>query len=238
MMAKQFPVTNYRQWFYGVSVCAVMLVACAATPNKKVVNLKSSDVALRREAVIAVGQQGPEAQYAVNDLLMIAVKDEDAEVRRLAIESIGYVKPSLTVELVDAMVLCINDEDVHIRRAAIIAIGNFDNMPPNLVTMLQKRLGDNDRLVRELATSVFERIGKLGVRALVRALADPNTEMRLNAALILGRLGENAQLALTELKKVEETDESEEVRRAAGQAVIYITKFLQPDTVSVDDSDE
>ena len=215
---------------FSISLLSVFLTCSSMA--KYSTNLKSSDVPTRRDAIIKVGQLGPKAVELTKQLLELAVSDPDLEVRRLSIEAIGYINPPLSIELVDAMVLCINDEDVHIRRATIIAIGNFSNVPPNLVTMLQKRLGDSDTLIRELAISVFEKIGKLGVRALVRGLSDPNTDMRLNSALVLGKLGPQAILALNELQRVEIEDESEDVKRAATDAIKYITAVISDSTTT------
>jgi len=192
----------------------VMMSGCL-TASKNMAKLSSSDVDERRAAVVELGIMGPKAKAAINDLIEISIKDNDEEVRRLAIEALGCIAPAMTVELNNALILAMNDQNVHIRRAALVALGNFSNFPPNIITILQKHLTDPDQIVRELVMSAFERIGKLGVRDLIRALNDQNEQMRLSAVVTLKRLGDNALPAVDALKCVLGSDACQDVRAAA-----------------------
>src|SRR5947209_8148010 len=67
--------------------------------------LNAEDPALRREAVQAVGNMGPEAAEAVPDLVR-ALKDPDAGVRRQAAKALGNIGPAAreaSVPLAEAM---------------------------------------------------------------------------------------------------------------------------------------
>ena len=167
---------------------------------------------------------GKRAKKAAGDLLQLADRDPDPEVRRLAIEALGSIQPKYTIELNDVFIRALNDEDVHIRRATVIAAGMFNNFPPNIITTMQKHLSDPDKLVCELIMSTFERIGKLCVHDLIRALDDADTQMRISAAANLGRIGEEAKAAIDELKNVKENDVNPEVREAALKALRAISQ--------------
>jgi HEAT repeat protein len=170
---------------------------------------------------------GKRAKRAVNELIPVIINDPDPEIRRLAIEAIGNIKPNISREIMDALVIASNDENVHIRRAAVITAEHFDIFPYTLITLLRRRLGDSDRLVRELAMSVFEKIGTIGVHNLIRGLKDPNPEMRLTIVVTLGRLGEDATSAVNVLKKIQFDDEDIRVRNAAIKALDTITQLTK-----------
>ncbi len=193
------------------------------------VQLSSKDVNKRKEAVVSLSLMRSKAKKASEDLIPLILHESDPEVRRLAIEAIGNLKPKITRELSDALMIASNDEDVHIRRAAVISAEQFDFFPYTIIALIQKRLGDSDQMVRELAMSAFEKIGKLGVHSLIRALPRATPEMRVTIITTLGRLGEDASTALVKLKEVQSKDSDERVREAASQAVRVITQLTAVD---------
>lgn len=205
------------------SLVIAVLVGCSAT-KKNMVLLSSDDASLRKEAIINLGIIGPLAKKSGEFLMPIAKKETDIETRRLAIEALGNIQPVMNAELCDVFVLAMNDENPHIRRAAIIAITKFPNFPPNFINIMQKRLNDPDHLTRELVMSTFERIGKLGIRALKRALKDKDCEIRLGAVTTLSRLGEEAISAVALLKEVKSDDHDVSVRKAAEDALRVIVQ--------------
>ncbi len=209
----------------GIIIPSLLIIYFGCTPAAEYLSqLDSQDPQLRGEAALALGLMGSRGMPAVDKLIHIVRRDSDLEVRRLAVDALGMIQPTMTAELCDAFVIALNDEDIHLRRAAVIAIGRFSNFPPNIITMLQKHLNDEDRLVRELVMSTFERIGHLGLRSLIRACKDPDDQMRLGAIVTLGRLGEYAQPAVNVLKDIEANDQNSDVKKAAKEALRVITQ--------------
>lgn len=215
---------QYRNFLEILVFFLILMTGCANNTIQYTSKLSSDDASVRGEAVQALGLMGSEAETAVDKLIHMVIRDPDLEVRRLAVEALGYIQPLLTMELMDAFIIALNDHDIDLRRAAVIAINRFTNFPPNIITTLQRHLTDPDVLVRELVMCTFERLGKLGVRTLLRGLKDENDEMRLAAAVTLGRLGDIAVDAIDDLKKVQGTDTSEDVKKAAAEALRVISE--------------
>lgn len=205
-----------------LSIASLLVINCSST-LQYTTDLSSKDASKRQQAVIALSLMGRKAKKSVNDLIPIIINDPDPEIRRLAIESIGNIKPKMTRELLDALTIASNDENVHIRRATVITAERFEAFPYTLIVLLRRRLGDSDRLVRELAMSVFEKVGSVGVHNLMRGLKDPNPDMRLAVVTTLGRLGEDATSAITALRNIQASDKDVNVKNAAGKAIKTIT---------------
>jgi HEAT repeat protein len=207
---------------FVLSLCAALF--CCSPKTAYVSQLSSADAAERAFAVEQLGLMEHGAVKATASLIEIIRKDPDTEVRRLAVDALGNIQPPLTAEVTDAFVLALNDRDVHIRRAGVIAVGKFSNFPPNIITMLQKHLNDPDNLVRELVMCTFERIGVLGLHTLLRALKDPDDQMRLYAIVALGRLGGYATPARPQLQEMQYNDSNGDIRRAAEEVLRVITQ--------------
>ncbi len=207
----------------GISILFLFLLLIGCSPATQYIpQLSSADPKTRGQAAEALGLLGSESFEAVDKLIHMVRRDPDVEVRRLAVDALGCIQPPMSAELCDAFILAMNDRDIHIRRAGVIAISRFSNFPPNIITMLSKHLTDSDRLVCELVMSVFERIGLLGVRTLLRALEDTDDNQRLSAVVTLGRLGEYAESAVDALKEIEGNDSNDTVRKAASEALRVI----------------
>jgi HEAT repeat protein len=181
-------------------------------------NLRSDNIETRRDAAEKICGMGNRARSASYDL-MEALTDKDPIVRRYAIEALGDLRPKMTIDYNNKFIWVINDPDLHVRRAAVVAAGKLETYPGSIITMLQKRLGDSDQLVRELSISTFERIGPFGLRALQRAIKDPDAEMRKIGALVLGRLGPIAGRVREDLVLLQQNDENNDVRTAAAKAL-------------------
>ena len=71
---------------------------------------------------------------------------------------------------------------------------------------------------QEVAAMALGRIGRAAVPELIRVLDNPNPEARQQAALVLARIGPDAEEAVPELTRMLD-DEDEEVRKAAARAL-------------------
>ncbi len=206
----------------AITFSIIAIIDCAPVSEYKV-NLLSDDAETRLQAMASLHLLGSRARRAENEIAKVARDDPDPEIRRMALETLGKIKPIMTIEITDAFIFGLNDSDVNVRRSAVIGISFLENYPPNILYTLQRKLGDPDKLVRELTMSAFMRIGSYGVRALLKALCDSsNTVCRLSAVVTLGNLREDARLALKALKYVKEDDSDVEVRKAASDAIKFI----------------
>ncbi len=130
--------------------------------------LRSKEVNIRRNAAFALGEIGPEAEPAINDLAKVLIKDPDREVRRNAAFALGEIGFQSTPVLVKAL----SDRDSRVRRnvaAALVRIG--EPAVPFLTAILQ----DTSPLIRKNAAGILGRIGpkaKDAIPALERALDD------------------------------------------------------------------
>jgi HEAT repeat protein len=210
--------------FYTGFLIFPLMASCSSSKVLKD-QLFSNDPTERKEAVVRLADKGIHNRENVATLVKLATWEKDVSVRCAAIEAISKLNPELKGNVIDLYTFAINDSNVLIRRVAIASLQDLTVYPYLLINKLQKRLGDSDKLVRDLTMSIFERIGGMGVSMLLKALKDAeNPEMRLSAVVTMGRIGPSARYAVPTLKKIEgSTSESNTMKKAASDAVKYIT---------------
>jgi HEAT repeat protein len=137
--------------------------------------LQDPDWAVRREAVITLGEMGDER--CVQPLIR-ALRDGDWQVREVAIEAIGMVGSPA----VDSLIKLLRDWDV--RKYAIRALGKIkdERVLDPLITQLR-----NDEF-NEDATEALVELGQPAVEKLVVALKDKDDNTRKQAVIALGRI--------------------------------------------------
>jgi HEAT repeat protein len=137
--------------------------------------LKDPDWAVRREAVITLGEMGDERCV---EPLVRALRDGDWQVREVVIEALGMVGSPA----VDALIKLLRDWDV--RKYAIRALGKIrdERVLNPLIAQLR-----NDEF-NEDATEALVELGKPAVDKLVVALKDKDENTRKQAVIALGRI--------------------------------------------------
>jgi HEAT repeat protein len=170
--------------------------------------LKDPDWAVRREAVITLGEMGDERCV---EPLVRALRDGDWQVREVAIEALGMVGPPAVEQLIKML------RDWDIRKYAIRALGKIKDervLDPVIgqlrndefhldamealvelgqpaVEKLLPLLKDKDELVRKRAVIVLGQIKDSGVlEPLMEMLNDSDWFTRLSAAAALEQLGD------------------------------------------------
>jgi HEAT repeat protein len=129
------------------------------------------------------------------DELLQQLKDPDTRTRRLAAEALGKQKVEAAVP---ALVDLLKDKNVGVRDAAIKALAAIG---PKSVSALAGVLEGEDA-ARDAALAALERLGvgaKGAVDALTRTLKGKKTDIRIRAAVILGKIGADAKSALPTL---------------------------------------
>ncbi|MBI4400644.1 MAG: HEAT repeat domain-containing protein [Nitrospirae bacterium] len=137
--------------------------------------LKDPDWAVRREAVITLGEMGDERCV---EPLIRALRDGDWQVREVAIEALGMVGSPA----VESLIRLLRDWDV--RKFAIWALGKIkdERVLDPLIGQLR-----NDEF-NEAATDALVELGKPAVPKLIAALKDKDENTRKQAVIALGRI--------------------------------------------------
>ena len=139
--------------------------------------LKDPDWAVRREAVITLGEMGDERCV---EPLVKALQDGDWQVREVAIEALGMVGSPAVEKLVSVL----GDKDENTRKQAVIALGRIQD--PAALDPLIEKLKDKDWFTRLTAAAALEKIGdERGRDAIKPLLKDSDTVVKMRVERIL-----------------------------------------------------
>jgi HEAT repeat protein len=188
---------------------------------------EDKDVLVRRDAAQALGTIGHDAHSALSILLAHFKRDPDVVVRRTALSAlVGVVGSEDTDQVGDELRKALNDPDPDVKEDAAFALANIGGPDATAaLPILRKALKEDDDQGRRLAATALANIGQFALEAagdLRDALGDPDREVRLSAALALGRMGPQASKALPALVKVLDPSQPEDVRKFAAEAIANI----------------
>ncbi len=156
------------------------------------------DFHVREYITWALVQHGDQAIPAVLELLTSANPLERQQAAHV-LSKVG--DPAHVTQLV--AVVADEDADVAIKAyRAAASTGSRDVVEP-----LVARLGDGDGGQRDALSNALQQLGVLSVPALIAALGDSDTSVRLHAAEALGHIGEDAHSAIPAL--VERVDDGD-----------------------------
>jgi HEAT repeat protein len=129
--------------------------------------------------------------------LIAALKDKDKEVRRVAAQSLGEIGNTRAVK---PLITTLKDPDKEVRRAAAQSLGKIGDaraVEPLIAALKDKdtnplwaELEGKRTSVRLLAARALSRIGTPAVEALIVALKDNDSDVRILAAKTLGEIGD------------------------------------------------
>jgi len=139
--------------------------------------LKDTDWAVRREAVITLGEMGDERCV---EPLVRALQDGDWQVREVAIEALGMVGSPA----VEPCIKLLRSWDY--RKYAIRALGKIKDervLDPLISQLRSDEFGED-------ATDALVDLGPPAVEKLVMALSDKDENIRKQAVIALGRIKE------------------------------------------------
>lgn len=157
--------------------------------------LKSPDAAVRLKAVDQLGAQGEKAAEATPALTSL-LKDADPTVRRRAVKAIIAIRPGPKV-MIPLFIKLMEDSDpgVHVRVLNAFAEAGEAAVPGLIETL------ENDN-VAYWACIVLREMGpaaKDATPALAKKLQDPRPEIRREAVLALGAIGEGANAVVAQI---------------------------------------
>jgi len=187
--------------------------------------LKDPSPDIRRVAAESLGKIGdPKFGRALVPLLT----DSDARIRETAARAIGRLGPSTGEEVSQAVVALLDDPNESVKRAVTIAIGDLE--PPVRVLVAVPGL----LTARDVSTrrSVARALSMIDARAwlsdLVKALHDPDPEVRQHVIAALAELGDPIIAPL--LRDRLARDPSPAVRT---EAAYRLGKIADPETKEV-----
>lgn len=142
---------------------------------------------IRRVAAESLGKIGdPKTGTALVPLLT----DADARVRKAAVKAIGRLGPSIGEKVSQAVVTLLDDPDESVKRAVTIAIGEIEP-PLRVLVAVPQLLTARDISTRRSAARALSMIdAKAWLADLVKALQDPDPEVRQHVVVALAELGD------------------------------------------------
>jgi HEAT repeat protein len=147
------------------------------------VALHDPDVDVRRRAAEVLGEIG---DHRAVESLIIALHDPDADVRREVAAALGAIGNQRAVE---PLITVLQDPDVKVRKSAAWALGQIGDS--RAVEPLIVAFHDLSWDVLQSVRKALRQIGAPAVEPLIVALKHPDWFMRINAADVLGELGDS-----------------------------------------------
>jgi HEAT repeat protein/S1-C subfamily serine protease len=185
--------------------------------------LKDPDNLVRRFTRTALDKIGPPTKNEVPTLLEM-IEDPNATVRIHVVDALGKVGPEGQAAL-PALTKALKDTDAKVREAAAHAVARVGKKTPEaVVPLLSEALKDSEKTVRVAAAEALAAdltLNSRDVGMLVELLQHQDSEVRVQAAVALKKLGPDAVVAkkplLDTLKKADTP-----LRRASLEALATI----------------
>jgi HEAT repeat protein len=180
----------------GCMILAGSISQAADSSVKELIGqLNSSDAAVRLKAIDQLGALGEKAAEAAPQLTVL-LTDANPSVRRQAIKAIGAIRPGPKV-MIPLFIKLMEDTDPGVHARVLDAITEAgEPAVPGLIAALK-----NDK-VSYWACIVLRGMGpvaKAAAPALAEKLKDPRPEIRREAVLALGAIGEAANPAIPQI---------------------------------------
>ncbi len=175
----------------------------------------------REAAIVALGKIGPGAVEATPRLLQLL---ENRDMRFQTMIALGRIGP-IPVDYVPLLLKMIDTNDVLLRRQQLIdncRVSRSQEVVPELIQLWKERRGKEQAdPVQAFCEESLVRVGKPSVPALIEAIHDQDVSLRLDAILILSRIGSDAKAAVQPLLRLARQD-APNVKAAAINALISI----------------
>jgi HEAT repeat protein/S1-C subfamily serine protease len=183
----------------------------------------------RIQACNQLGQMGSDAKAAVN-ALVAALSDKNEVVRRAAAEGLEQIG-NMTQSQIDAVTQALRDDSAEVRLASVNALKRMGEEADSAVPALRQCLRDPDARVRIQALRTLAQLGPIAAKDqatvpdISRALReDKNHDVRSEAAVALGKMGQAAVPALPALE-----DALKDTNRDVRVNVLSTFEALGPD---------
>lgn len=198
-------------------------VECLANIGKPaadalVTALKNDNDDVREKATTAIGELAPEVPAAIPVLADIIQNEKSGPTRHSAVTALTRYGPAARPAIKPLLALLRETDDAMRERAhkALAAIG-ADAVPGLMELLRDKEMWNNSRAYSWVVRALTK-IGKPAVSDLTAALKDPQLNVRITAAGILGGIGPDASEAAPALMEAAK-DPDRGLSRAANEAL-------------------
>lgn len=197
-------------WMVGCVVLAAGVAALNAQdqPEKKETPKKKA--------------QDPISEGRPLSVWLLQLKDPDKKARQQATEAIAKLRKAASSVTPTALEMLKDEKDEYNRQLGAYLLAYIRPDPKQVAAALVDALRDKDASVRRMASvalSAMSGQAKSQTPALVDLLSDKEADTRQLAAFVLGNINPNPQAVVAALKMAATKDESELVRRSAGEAL-------------------
>lgn len=182
--------------------------------------LNSPNSQVRELAVVALADLPIPAARRVPPLT-IALADESPRVRRRAARAIGD-QGAASQPALQQLIQGLKDTDASVRRDCAGALGRLGPAAAPAAVALVLLLGEPESRTRAVAAVALKRIGRGSIPALLAGVRAPAAELRGRCATLLAHIAPDDTTVTTVLQSVL-TDEDEEVRARADEALTFVT---------------
>jgi HEAT repeat protein len=191
----------------------------------RIVRNAAADLEVRLWATDALGKLGSGAAKAVPDLAdVLTDQRSDLSLRRTAVAALAEMGPA-AAEGIKALVDTARDRNGErgVRRSALEAIGKLGTAGKPALGSAAHLVSDRDPEIREAAWAALEQIDDAAARSTASdsLLSATDLEVRVDAAVFLGRMGAKAKANWQALTKALE-DEIPRVRLKVAKALTQI----------------
>ena len=171
--------------------------------------LRSDDNVVRAEAARALSEMG-----AIGiSVLVKALDDPDKDVRSSAAIAFGVIKP-LPAEAVKALTALVDDPEREVRQMAAFTIGAVGRFAKSAIKPLIRRLRDEEEheFVRRGSAEALANIvaHRPTTAALIDALSDSDSDIRIAATYALGWMKEGKSNALAHIERLKSSPDCTE----------------------------
>lgn len=196
----------------------LLAIGCGNPSAKRIAQLQSPDVTLRRAAARVLFAQAKLEDQEIAALAK-SVADSDSEVRYLSIDALGNSGPQ-ALSSVPALLAALEDSNARVQVKAALAIHKIEPTNRKIVPVLSTALKAGDGRTM-LAVGGMGQDAAWAVPTLVALLSHQQAQMRALAARTLGRIGPSARDAKAALQQAI-LDPNATVQRSARDALARI----------------
>jgi HEAT repeat protein len=177
---------------------------------------------VRKECAIAIQKLGPKAKAAVPDL-MKALETSDPEVQAEILDALAQIGPEAKAGI-PAAVKLLNSPIPMVQYTALHFLGALGKAAQDAVPAIEKAYNGPDEFGKAVAAWALVSIDpnpeniKRAIPWMIKALSHESPQVRMHAAMMLGKIGQGNPAAKAALEQATK-DEEESVRNAAESAL-------------------
>jgi HEAT repeat protein len=171
-----------------------------------IVALGDENKSVRERAAYSLGQLGD--SEAIEPLIWVICNDPNSTVRLMAEGSLEKFDTETIHKFVNLfgdktsselnetnLNILLHNNNFHIRFLTIKALGNLSQDKMQWNRLFEQLIGDSDWFVQQHLTKILIQVGEPALPQLFESLKHQNVQVRINTAIILGKMGNSQAIA-------------------------------------------